>query len=171
VVDTHPAYTAIRSSITIRRKNMSNNILGSNAVCQVAIIVRDIEKTSKAWAELLGVEVPQWRLTDPAAEAHTQYRGQGTEARAKLAFFDLGQVKLELIEPVGGPSTWQEFLDRHGEGLHHIAFFVKGMDGALARLEARGIPLIQRGDYKGGCYAYVDGVPKLGAILELLENY
>jgi len=150
---------------------MANNLLGSNAVCQVAIVVRDIEKTSKAWAELLGVAVPPWRLTDPAAESHVQYRGKSTEARAKLAFLDLGQVKLELIEPVGAPSTWQEFLDKQGEGIHHIAFFVKGMDEALARLEAQGIPLVQRGDYKGGCYAYVDGLPKLGAILELLENY
>ena len=84
---------------------MANNLPGSNAVCQVAIVVRDIEKTSKAWGEVLGVAVPPWRLTDPSAESHTQYRRKSTEARAKLAFFDLGQVKLELIESVGAPST------------------------------------------------------------------
>lgn len=150
---------------------MANNILGSDIVCQVGIIVRDVDKTSKAWAEILGVPVPQWRMTGPADESHIRYRGQPTEARAKLAFFNLGQVQLELIEPVGAPSTWAEFLEQHGQGIHHIAFRLKGMDEALTRLDAHRVPLIQRGDYKGGRYAYVDGVPELGAILELLENF
>ena len=150
---------------------MAENILGSNVVCQVGIIVRDIEKTSRAWAEILGVDLPKWSLTDTLDVAHSQYHGQATEARAKLAFFNLGQLQLELIEPVGAPSTWQEFLDTKGQGLHHIAFTVKGMDGVLARLAAHNVPLVQKGDYKGGRYAYTDGMPELGAILELLENF
>ncbi len=150
---------------------MAENILGSNMVCQVGIIVRDIERTSQAWAEILGMEVPKWFLTDTVDAAHTQYRGQASEARAKLAFFNLGQVQLELIEPVGEGSTWKEALDTNGQGLHHIAFTVKGMDQVLARLEAHHVPLVQKGDYTGGRYAYTDGVPELGAILELLENF
>lgn len=149
---------------------MADNALGSDVIVQVGIIVRDVEKTARAWAELLGVAVPPWRMTGPADETNICYRGQTTTGRAKLAFFSLGQVSLELIEPVGGPSTWQEFLDRHGQGMHHIAFRIQGMDGVLARLAARNVPLVQRGDYKGGRYAYTDGVPELGAILELLEN-
>ena len=150
---------------------MAENVLGAEIVCQVGVIVEDIEKTSKAWAGLLGVEVPPARLTDGKDVSHIRYRGESTDARAKLAFFSLGQVQLELIEPVDGPSTWREFLDRHGQGIHHIAFRIKGMDGVIARLEARDVPLVQRGDYTGGCYAYLDGVPQLGAILELLENF
>ncbi|MBN1400076.1 MAG: VOC family protein [Anaerolineae bacterium] len=150
---------------------MAENALGTHLVCQVAIITADIDKLSKAWAQLLGVEVPSWRMTDGPAKSHIQYLGERTEARAKLAFFDLGQVRLELIEPVGRPSTWGDFLDQHGDGLHHIAFQIKGMDEVLLRLEAQDIPLVQRGDYTGGRYAYVDGTASLGAILELLENF
>jgi methylmalonyl-CoA/ethylmalonyl-CoA epimerase len=148
-----------------------NNILGANAVTQIGIVVKDIEKTSKAYAELLGVEVPKWEITDPVEKSHTQYRGQPSKARAKLAFFQLDNIVIELIEPVGGPTTWQEFLDTKGEGVHHIAFEIKGMDKKIADLKAVGIPLIQQGDYTGGCYSYLDGVPKLGVILELLENF
>ena len=43
---------------------MAENVLGTEIVCQVGIIVEDIEKTSRAWAELLGVEVPPVRLMD-----------------------------------------------------------------------------------------------------------
>jgi 4-hydroxyphenylpyruvate dioxygenase-like putative hemolysin len=117
------------------------------------------------------VAVPKVIITDPAEKAHTRYRGQPTQGRAKLAFFQLGsQVSLELIEPVGGPSTWQEHLDKHGEGMHHIAFRVKGMDEVIGKLEVQGISLIQRGDYTGGRYAYLDATEKLKVVLELLEN-
>jgi methylmalonyl-CoA/ethylmalonyl-CoA epimerase len=149
---------------------MGENALGTHLVCQVAIITADIDKLSKAWARLLGVEVPPWHMTDGPEKSHIRYLGERTEARAKLAFFDLGQVRLELIEPVGRPSTWGDFLDQHGDGLHHIAFHIQGMDEVLLRLEAQDIPPVQRGDYTGGRYAYVDGTASLGAILELLEN-
>jgi methylmalonyl-CoA/ethylmalonyl-CoA epimerase len=144
--------------------------LNSRVVTQVGIIVKDIDKTTKAWAELLGVEAPRWSLTDPVETSHAKYKGQSTTARAKLAFFDLGQVQLELIEPVGGPSAWKDFLDSNGEGVQHIAFLIKDMDGQIRVLERLGMPAVQRGDYTGGRYGYIDSNSKLGVMLELLEN-
>ena len=144
--------------------------LGSREICQIALVVRDIEKSAKAYADLFGVDVPDWFLTDPEDKSHTRYLGQPTKARAKLVFFQLGSLSLELIEPVGGPSTWQEFLEAHGEGVHHIAFQIKGMDEQVAILGKKGMPAAQRGDYTGGCYAYINSAPQLGVILELLEN-
>lgn len=144
----------------------------STHMTQVAIVVRDIERSAKAYAEFFRLPVPQIILTDGVEKANTRYKGEPTEARAKLAFFNMGSLSLELIEPVGGPSTWQEFLDRHGEGIHHIAFNVKGMDEILVNLDQRGVPTVQRGDYTGGRYAYVDGFGVgLGAVIELLENF
>ncbi|HMA35154.1 MAG TPA: VOC family protein, partial [Chloroflexia bacterium] len=93
-----------------------------------------------------------------------------TPARAKLAFFHLGQVSIELIEPLGHPSTWQDQLTQHGESLHHIAMRVRGMAENLAYFDAQGLPLVQRGEFTGGRYAYIDGGAKLGCILELLEQ-
>jgi catechol 2,3-dioxygenase-like lactoylglutathione lyase family enzyme len=150
---------------------MAENVLGTDVVCQVAVVVEDVEETSEAWAKLLGVEVPDWSMTDPPEMSHVKYKGETTEARAKLAFFDLGQVRLEIIEPVDRPSTWGDFFDEHGQGLHHIAFFVEGMDEVLMELGGHGLSLVQRGDYTGGRYAYVDGTAQLGCVLELLENF
>jgi catechol 2,3-dioxygenase-like lactoylglutathione lyase family enzyme len=150
---------------------MAEGFLGNRIMTQVAIVTDDIEAAAARWAELLGVEAPVARWTDARDLAHTEYRGAPTEARARLAFFDLGpQVRLELIEPDEQPSTWREFLDANGPGLHHIAFNIKGMGATLARLEAHEIPLVQKGDYTGGRYAYVDAEGPLGCILELLEN-
>jgi methylmalonyl-CoA/ethylmalonyl-CoA epimerase len=149
---------------------MSKSTLGTTTVTQVAIITSDIEAKARAWAELLGVPVPDIRETGPEAETQIRYEGQPTPARAKLAFFKLGQVSLELIEPIGRPSTWGDQLDQHGDSLHHIAFNIEGMGETLAMLAEKSIPLVQRGEYKGGRYAYVDGIAELGAMLELLEN-
>ncbi|NLG85279.1 MAG: VOC family protein [Firmicutes bacterium] len=139
-------------------------------LCQIGIVVRDIERTAANYARLLGLPVPEIVLTDPEEKAHTRYRGRPTKARAKLAFFQVGGMAVELIEPDDAPSTWREFLKTHGEGLHHLGFKVQGMDGIIAGLAQEGIELVQRGDYEGGRYAYLDAVARLGFILELLED-
>jgi 4-hydroxyphenylpyruvate dioxygenase-like putative hemolysin len=101
-------------------------------------------------------------------KAHTEYRGKPTPARAKLAFFPFGKIAFELIEPIGGPSTWKEALDKHGEGVHHVAFRVDDMDRALAALNKKGFETIQTGDFTGGRYAYVDTTRALRTVVELL---
>lgn len=149
---------------------MTDQTLGTTTVTQVGLIVKDIETKARAWADVLGLPVPQIHITDTVDLTQAEYRGESTPARAKLAFFHLGQVDLELIEPIDGPSTWKDQLDQHGDSLHHIAFVIKGMKEKVAYLDSKGIPLVQRGEYTGGRYAYVDGAAQLGAILELLEN-
>lgn len=137
---------------------------------QIAWVVDDIERASRAWAEALGVEVPKWSLTDPREQANTSYRGKPTEARAKLAFFRLGQVSIELIEPVGGPSTWRDGLGEGGCRVHHVAFHVKDADRAVAHLQGQGAAVVQTGDYAGGRYVYLDTAERLGVVLELLAD-
>jgi methylmalonyl-CoA/ethylmalonyl-CoA epimerase len=148
---------------------MNTAPLQGATLCQVAIVVRDIEEKSRAWAAALGCETPKIIVTEKPEVSGIRYRGRTTNARAKLAFFPLGQVTIELIEPIGEPSTWREQLDQHGESIHHIAFRVEGMKDVILKLEGQSIPAIQTGEFVGGRYAYVDGQKALGAVLELLE--
>jgi len=150
---------------------MADQGLGTNVICQVGVIVRDIERSVEAYGTILGLPKPPIVVTDEPEFAHTRYRGKPTKARAKLAFFSMGQVSLELIEPVDSPSTWQEFLDERGEGVHHIAFVVKDTDQVVQYLEGKGLEVVQQGDYTGGRYTYVDSASALGVALELLENF
>lgn len=146
--------------------------LGTLVVTQVGIIVKDIEKSIDNYVQVFGLkERPTPIVTGPLEEAKTELRGQPTPARAKLAFINMGQVTIELIEPDGNPSTWQEHLDTHGESVHHIAFQIKGTDEVVAYLNAQGVPTVQQGQYTGGMYSYMDSAPKLGVMLELLENF
>jgi len=150
---------------------MSENLLETKRVAQIGIIVKDIERSSEAYARFFGVPKPAWVITDEQGKAHTEYQGKPTKARAKLAFFDLDNIQLELIEPDDQPSTWREFLDTRGEGVHHIAFVITGMNDKIAVLQNNQIQMVQKGDYTGGCYSYVDTIGELKVILELLENF
>ena len=87
---------------------MNKQSLETNVICQIGIVVRDIERTAKAYADIFGMDMPQIRITDTADITHIKFRGAPTQAQAKLAFFQMGSLSLELIEPVGEPSTWQE---------------------------------------------------------------
>ena len=150
---------------------MEKGILGTKIVTQIGFVVNDIEKTSQAFADFLGVEKPQWSLTDTIDKTHGEFHGQPCPARAKLAFFHVGEtLDIELIEPDETPSVWRNVLNEKGEGVHHIAFVVNGMKEKILALEGNGMKLLQRGEYTGGRYAYIDCVDQLKTIVELLEN-
>lgn len=152
-------------------RNSESVMFGGGVITQIGLVVKDIEKTSKAYADFLGVDSPESFLTDTVEKAHTEFKGESTEARAKLVFFQLENITIELIEPVGGPSTWQDFLETKGEGIHHIAFEIKRMEKKIRLLAGKDMPLLQSGDYEGGRYSYIESTKQLGTILELLENF
>jgi methylmalonyl-CoA epimerase len=138
-------------------------------VTQIAIVVRDIEKASAVWSELLGLEKPPIEETEGLESTHMTFRGKPSKGRAKLSFLNLENLELELIQPVEGPSTWQDFLDRCGEGIHHIAFHADNLEETLEKFGKMGINVEQKGDFKGGCYVYINPKNNLGAIIELLH--
>ncbi|GBF78045.1 lactoylglutathione lyase [Paenibacillus sp. 598K] len=144
--------------------------MGNNVITQIGILVHDIDKVSQAYADFFDVEKPQPILTDTLDKTQAEYNGQPCAARAKLAFFNMGSLQLELIEPDEHPSTWRDYLDKHGEGPHHIAFVIEGMQEKIMLLEGKGFPLQQKGEYTGGRYAYMDTIPQLKVLVELLEN-
>ncbi len=72
------------------------------------------------------------------------------DQKVKTAFFQVGQTKIELLEPTSEDSTIAKFIEKKGEGVHHIAFAVPDVADALSDAEAKGIQLI-------------DKAPRLGA--------
>ena len=151
-----------------------SGIIGSNKVTQVGFIVKDIVASKKKFAAFLGLPEPEHFLAGDYEITQTEVEGKpAPDANSYLAFFDVGEnLQLELIQPNGVKSTWQDHLDKHGEGMHHIAFFVKDMKKQLKACEDFGMPCVQKGEYGDGSgrYAYVDGLKDLKCIIELLES-
>lgn len=149
-------------------------ILGTYVPNQVCVICPDIEKAKRQYAAFLGMEVPptqdggQWDVT------RCEYMGQEARTQScKMAFFQLGALQLELIEPYGGKSTWQDFLDETGGGLHHMGFQVEDINAAMAACEAFGMKMTQKGIYGdgSGMYVYYDARETLHCFIELLHTF
>lgn len=147
-----------------------SNVLGTKVITQIGILVHDIEKVRQAYAKFFDIEAPPIIETDVPEVAQTEFMGQPSDARAKLAFFDMGSLQLELIEPDHHESTWRNYLNEHGEGPHHIAFVIEGMQEKIQLLNQQGFTLQQKGEYTGGRYAYMDTFKELKVLIELLEN-
>ncbi|MDR0463874.1 MAG: VOC family protein [Treponema sp.] len=150
-------------------------LLKTQTIVQVGLIVKDVEKTKKKWAEFLGVSVPATVQAGDFETTETKYKGKSApKAKCQMAFFDAGPgMQLELIQPNGKKSTWQDFLEKHGEGIHHIAFKVNGTKKILETCQKEGIKCVQQGKYgdASGEYAYLDTVKDLKCVIETLESY
>ena len=72
------------------------------------------------------------------------------DQKVKTAFFKIGQTKIELLEPTSPESTIAGFIEKRGEGIHHMAFAVAdGVANALAEVEEKGIRLIDKAPRRG----------------------
>ena len=153
-------------------KKMEYNDPGFKKIVQVALVVKDIEASSKMWAELLGMPVPKISTTRPGHEVNEFYRGKPSEGQVKLTFFNLGQVVIELLQPVSEGTSWKEWLDTNGEGVQHLGFQVVDQDKTTEALEKAGYPVFHKGKYDSldGTYIYHDTKDALGVIIETLHS-
>lgn len=137
---------------------------------QIAIVVEDIETAIDAWCELLGAPRPTVRITEAVPNPNETYRGEIAAYGLKLAVIDCTErgFIIELHEPDHNASTFREFLDRHGNGVHHIGFQVgEARDAVVGELQALGYVLRTVGMYRDGSWTIVDGEETLGVNLNI----
>jgi methylmalonyl-CoA/ethylmalonyl-CoA epimerase len=148
-------------------------IIDTQVIAQVALIVKDVETTKRKFAEFLGVSTPPTIDAGEYSVTQTVYNGEpAPDANCLMAFFGLGSLQLELIQPNDAPSVWRDYLMQHGEGVHHLAFKIKDMKDMVAKCENFGMTLVQKGEYgsANGRYAYLDSYADLKCLIELLEE-
>lgn len=95
------------------------------------------------------------------------------DQKVRTAFFKVGQTKIELLEPMSEDSTVAKFIENKGEGFHHLAFAVDGIEGALADAEANGVRLIDKEPRKGAeglTIAFLHPKSTMGVLTELCED-
>jgi len=139
---------------------------------QYALVVRDLDRVAAFWE---GLGFPAMEVTHPAL-TELRYHGQPGSFDQRLGWHRHGTVTWEWILPLAGPTVYEDFLDRYGEGVHHLAFDVPDMDAAIGAWEAAGFPIVQSGSWgeKGqpgsGRFAYADTTGVGGVTIELLWN-
>ena len=128
--------------------NLIDPFLG-NAV-EIAIVTRDHKRTMQG---LWRLGIGPWRVHtfSPENTANQTYRGKPSPFTLKVCFARVGNMTWELMEPVSGPTIFAEFLERHGEGIHHIAYDCNDIpfEQRIAEFTRRGFPLVQSGSWMG----------------------
>ncbi|KAJ9494538.1 hypothetical protein LTR99_003522 [Exophiala xenobiotica] len=119
-------------------------------VIEICIVTRDHKRTIEG---LLRLGIGPWKTYtfQPSNTTNQTYRGKPAEFTIKVCFAQAQNVVWELMQPVSGPSIFQEFLDKHGEGIHHVAHDCNNIpwEERLAGFQARGFELVQSGSWQG----------------------
>lgn len=101
----------------------------------IGVAVKNLEESAKAFSKLLGI---------PPSEPETV-----AEQKVRVVFFDVGGVRIELLEPTCPESTIASFLEKKGQGLHHVAFGVNCIETELERLASEEVRLIDKSPRTG----------------------
>ena len=124
----------------------------------IAIAVHSIEEALQAYEGALGLE-----LADI---------GEVSEQGVRVAFLPMGESALELVEPLTSGSGVAKFLEKRGEGIHHICFEVDNIEAALQDLAAKGVRLIDEQPRQGahGRVAFLHPKSTHGVLIELIQK-
>lgn len=138
-------------------------------VVQIGVVVSDRDRTTQMLTTLFGIG--PFRLVEwpDRPEAKYYYRGAEEHIRLKQAFVQLGDIEVELIQPLEGRNAYQDFLDRTGGGIHHVLFEVPDIDPVIQELSKAGITVLQEGTgiRPGTRWALLDTEKLIGFLVEL----
>jgi methylmalonyl-CoA/ethylmalonyl-CoA epimerase len=139
-------------------------------ISQIAIVVRDLDGALERYHRALGWG--PWNVYEhkPPALHDTYLHGQPTAFTMLGAETHVGEIVVELLQPVDGPSIYKEWLEEHGEGLHHIAVMrptPTESEATKRRFDAMGAPVLMEGRIGETIhFYYLDTEPLLKVIFE-----
>ncbi|HAT63894.1 MAG TPA: methylmalonyl-CoA epimerase [Flavobacteriaceae bacterium] len=130
-----------------------------NKIEHLGIAVKDIEQANKLYESLLG---------------YTHYKTEAVESEGVItSFFKSGESKIELLEATNEESPIAKFIEKKGEGIHHIAFSVDNIKKEVARLKGEGFTILNEEPKKGADNKWVVFLhPKStgGVLIELCQE-
>ena len=135
-----------------------SEVCAVNYIDHIGVAVKDLDAALEFFGRLFGT---------PPTEA-SLLPDQGVRA----ALIQIGQTRLELLEPTDAASAVGRFIERRGEGLHHLALNVDGIGEKLQLLDAQGLRLIDHEPRHGlsGTIGFIHPTAVFGVLTELVET-
>ena len=125
----------------------------------IGIAVPNLEEAIKYYEDVLGLKCYKKEVVE--------------DQKVTTAFIKVGDVKIELLEPTSEDSTIAKFIEKRGQGVHHVAFAVEGVEDALADAAAKGVQLIDKAPRPGAeglSIAFLHPKSTMGVLTELCED-
>jgi methylmalonyl-CoA/ethylmalonyl-CoA epimerase len=140
-------------------------------IYQIGFVTRDVEKSMRAWIDTLGVG--PWTVLTFTEQTMKNLKVDGSPFTEPFKFLiavtQIGDMQIELIQPVYGQTHLAKFLEEKGEGFHHIKEQVGNdkLPGFLSELRGKGIGVLQTGDVGPDVHYHLDTESKLQFIYEI----
>lgn len=128
-------------------------------ISHIGIAVNRIESSLYFYEQILGLKLERIETI--------------TEEKVKVAFLSVGSTRIELLEPISAQSTIRKFIDRHGEGIHHIALETSNISLRIERMKKRGIRFLNEHPLPGAMgssRAFIHPASAGGVLFELTEH-
>ena len=125
----------------------------------IGIAVKSLAEATQVYEHALGLKV----------SGYDEVEDQGV----RIAMLNIGESRIELLEPTGAESPIEKFMSKRGEGLHHIALDVDDIENALERLKAAGVRLVDSAPRRGAHNtrtAFIHPSSTHGVLLELVQH-
>jgi methylmalonyl-CoA epimerase len=125
----------------------------------IGIAVKSLAEAVKVYESAIGLKVTGYDQVD--------------EQGVRVAMLDLGESRIELLEPIAPDSPIEKFMRKRGEGIHHIAVQVDNIEDALERLKTSGVRLVDATPKRGAHntrIAFIHPSSTHGVLLELVEH-
>jgi len=144
----------------------------ANAVVQIGIVVRSTDEAMRHYANLLGIS--HWNInfvdTENGKGRNFRVGGEDVSVKAKIAWTNVGDIELELIEPQDDNSIYARYLRSNGPGVHHLMFGTSDYQNTVHSMRRNGVKSIASGELQTTRFQLFDTVEMLGTISEFAEG-
>ena len=134
----------------------------------IGVVVKDLEKAIEHFTSL-GIgpfEFPK----PPSSRTKMQIWGKPPDYKLKGGIAKVGQVKIELLQPIEGESQFSEFLEKRGEGVQHLGFVVDDIEEEVSKFTSKGVKVLTGGKWPGGGFVHLETDDVGGIIIELMQR-
>lgn len=143
-----------------------------DSVIQIGIVVPDVDKAIEGYRDLLHVK--KWNInqvdTVTGKGGNFHKNGKPIQAKVKIAWANIGNVELELIEPQDQHSLYADFLKEHGPGIHHVMLGTADYDRCLDHMGEQKVTAIGGGELQDTRFQMFDTQELLGFICEIADG-
>lgn len=153
---------------------MKQSVPPGMRITQVAVVVKDLRKTMEAYNKIMGWG--PWSVYEhkPPTLHHTEVRGKSVPYTMIGAEVHCDPIDFEILQPLDGPSIYKEFLEQHGEGLHHVSVVspAEDIDLALGNFKKMGVEVLMSGRLGEDIrFYYMDTEPVLKMVAETVSGH
>ena len=153
---------------------MKASIPSGMRITQVAVVVKDLRKAMEAYTRIMGWQ--PWSVYEhkPPILHHTEVHGKPEKYSMLGAEVHCNPIDFEILQPLDGPSIYKEFLEQHGEGLHHVSVVntAEDVDQALENFKKNGVDVTMSGRLGEGIrFYYMDTEPVLKMVAETVSGH